>query len=1147
DYAFASCTNMTTAIINFPNNSGMGNNIFYNCKALTTATLNSKIIGSEMFDQCVKLKTLKMTGVEVIEYCAFNGCTLLTSITLPTTVKTIKANAFSSSSFRTINLNDGLETIGDNAFSGCTYLQELKIPEGITVIPSGAFANCVFLTKLYIPSTVTDINLSAFNQCKSLAEIIIDKNNPKYVVVDGVVYTIEDDESRTFFYCPLAWDESERLTVPEGSTSIPAGAFKNNQTIVNVTIPATVTSIGASAFEGCARLRSVTFEEGSVLTSIGDKAFYKCGDLNRLTFTGDTVLQSIGSQAFYSCSDLTGLYFENNTKDISIGNNAFNGATKFTGFFNGSDQANLGNIGTDAFWNCTALEYVRLGQSVSSLARIHYSGYEYNPFYGCTSLKAFEMEGDSNDYCYVNDGVLFLKSYTTNTTTDSAQDLQNVLYCYPYAREAYTYTVPDGTQGIGESAFRYNNTLEEIIFAESVSVIDDFAFDDCARLSKIDGMKMQYINRYAFSDCVRLEEADLSQTTEKTLQSDVFYRCTSLKKAVLPSTVTKVAPYAFYNCYNLTDLNLSDEITFVGSRAFYGCYKWQQAKVPAAISGAIGDYAFYNCDYIESINIPAGVTSIGERAFADLRSLSSLTFEEGISLTSIGECAFMSAPNIKKVVIPEGVTTLGGGVFLSCTALEEVSLPSSLTTMSGSYRLTTDNEYAYGNYARYGSYIFARDKALRRIVINNPKLSVPKYMFFDSGTTPTIYIYSADSEEEGSVKNWASSYSEGCFNPVWVDITKYDTELDPYYSGGSTVEIPVSGHFTVVMDNHENEFTWDYNKDTKTVTIDGTGILSVEYLKNYDNEDDDIILGLFGEGEEEPDTLWSAYYRDEVEHVILSDRITGLGPFTFMNHTALKYVDYGTLTLIGYEAFYGCRALTEFDFKSGLKEIGYEAFYNCNALESVVLPESLETMGNYVFESCHNLKTAEFLGTAQTPSSLKMLPYGSFSNCEKLERLTIGEGVETLTSIYGCTGLTTLNLPVSLTELDLNLEDLTALTTITVTEGSEHFKVIEGCLYGYIDGSWSFIWGRMERETDQGKVLYISENMTGINFPSLALKKNYARVIVEEGNSQYMEVDNAVYSKDGKTLYLVPSLAEGEDGVFNIAPGTKTIGTYAFS
>ncbi|MCR5157045.1 MAG: leucine-rich repeat protein, partial [Butyrivibrio sp.] len=46
---------------------------------------------------------------------------------------------------------------------------------------------------------------------------------------------------------------------------------------------------------------------------------------------------------------------------------------------------------------------------------------------------------------------------------------------------------------------------------------------------------------------------------------------------------------------------------------------------------------------------------------------------------------------------------------------------------------------------------------------------------------------------------------------------------------------------------------------------------------------------------------------------------------------------------------------------------------------------------------------------------------------------------------------------------------------------------------------------------------------------------------------QYMEVDNAVYSKDGKTLYLVPSLAEGEDGVFNIAPGTKTIGTYAFS
>ncbi len=1152
--AFRNCGGITTVTVNFADGATVGNDIFYYCSNLATATVNGKMVSRGMFERCEKLKTLKLNGVETINTGAFKDCRLLTAITLPATVKTIKLEAFAGSYFKTIVLNSGLTTLEESAFKNCTYLTEIKIPQGITTIPANAFSYCTLLKKIYIPASVTSMAVSAFTGCTSLEDIIIDKNNANYVVNNGVVYSIGEGGKLTFFYCPLAWNDAEKLIVPDGTTSIPAYAFKNNETIVTITIPASVTSIGEGAFQGCKRLRIVNVEEGSLLREIGAHAFEDCFDLNRLTFTGDTVLESIGTYAFDGDSDLVGIFFDNNTKEISLGNRAFYGNTKLKGLYNGSGQAPVSDIGLNAFYGCSSLEYLRLGNSVSSIGSI-------STFYGCSSLKAYSMDGDSNDYCYVIDGVLFLKSQDI-TVSGGTFRYTNVLYNYPMDRGEYSYTIPDGTGAIGNSAFQYDNYLENVNFPDSVGAIDDYAFDGARKLTVVTNLKMDYINLYAFRDCVQLLEVDLSDTELRIVQPGTFYRCNALTNAVLPETVVKIGNYGFGYCYNMVSLNLPDTVTSVGEYAFYDCTRWENVKVPAALEGTIGEYAYYYCNKLETMTIPAGVTGIGAGAFYYCYGLKDVTFEEGSQLTSIGEYAFCNCSALTNITVPEGVTYVGGAVFLSCSALEEISLPSTLTSFATT-RLGSGTNDSYNNYAKYGSYLIARDPKLRRVVVKNASQSLPTFFYFDSTRHPEIYIYAeptvpdGDGTKDSAIKTYCRNYSENFYTPTFVELSKYDTDEDPYISGGEApAEKPVEGYFDcTVYDETQrkdvpNRFTWTYTAGTKTLTVTGSGVLDPEKLYHGDDE--------------EAYVLWHNYYNEDIEEVVLDERIIGLGTYAFSNHYALREVTGTKLSYIGphalrncsalvsidlseveeidYMALSYCRALTEVNFGDALRSIGNEAFYSCTGLEEVIIPEGVTTIQSYAFESCSGLVSAS------VPGTVKQIPSGVFSYCSSLTDLTINEGVEIIGSaFYGCISLETLNLPVSLTQFDANLVSLTNLKTINVAEGGEYFKSVDGCLYRNDNGVWTFVWGDMSREIEGEKVFYIKRDMTNVDFTQEYENNDYSKVYVEEGNEVYKVVNNAIYSVDGSVLYFVPGLWSDNDGLFEIAPGTRRIGEYALA
>ena len=207
---------------------------------------------------------------EIGDY-AFNGCTSLTSITIPSSVTSIGNSAFSGCSNLEYNIKDGIKYLGNEtnqylclidventsqstytidencrfiysyAFSRCSSLTSITIGEGVTSIGYRAFYNCYNLTSISIPDSVTSIGEWAFGSCSSLTSI----------------------------------------TIGEGVTSIGSQAFRDCTSLTSVTIPDSVTSIGSQAFYGCTSLTSITIPDS--VTSIGSWAFSGCSSLTSVT------------------------------------------------------------------------------------------------------------------------------------------------------------------------------------------------------------------------------------------------------------------------------------------------------------------------------------------------------------------------------------------------------------------------------------------------------------------------------------------------------------------------------------------------------------------------------------------------------------------------------------------------------------------------------------------------------------------------------------------------------------------------------------------------------------------------------------------------------------------------------------------------
>ena len=361
---------------------------FQKCPSLTTVTFESgsklKTIGggySEAssygaFSDCIKLTAIEIpASVETIGAAAFKGCTSLATVTFESGSKlTTIGGGYHSSSYyyyyygafsdctqlTAIEIPASVVTIGAAAFKGCTSLATVTFESGskLTTIGGGyhsssyyyyyygAFSDCTQLTAIEIPASVVTIKAAAFKGCTSLTTVTFESNS-KLTTIEGG-YSSSSSSSPRYYY----------------------GAFSDCSKLAAIEIPASVVTIGATAFKGCSSLATVTFESGSKLTTIGggyyyyysryyygafsdcsklaaieipasvetiqDCAFSQCTALEKIEFGENSMLKTIGQMAFYECKIIHRVYASNCSLLTSIGNYAFSS----------SDEIYLFEIGT---------------------------------------------------------------------------------------------------------------------------------------------------------------------------------------------------------------------------------------------------------------------------------------------------------------------------------------------------------------------------------------------------------------------------------------------------------------------------------------------------------------------------------------------------------------------------------------------------------------------------------------------------------------------------------------------------------------------------------------------------------------------------------------------------------------------------------
>ena len=258
--------------------------------------------------------------VKGIEETAFSKCSGLTSVTIPNSVTSIGGEAFSGcSSLTTITIPNSVTSIGGFAFYGCSSLTSVIISNSVTSIGKAAFYDCSSLTSVTIPNSVTSIGENAFTGCSSLTSITIPNSvtrigdyafwNCRSLTSVTIPNSVTSIGVYTFYDCRSLTS----VTIPNSVTGIGEYAFDGCSSLTSVTIPNSVTGIGEYAFNGCSGLTSITISNS--VTRINENTFCGCSGLTSITIPNSVT--SIGEYAFYDCSGLTSVTIPNSVTSIS--------------------------------------------------------------------------------------------------------------------------------------------------------------------------------------------------------------------------------------------------------------------------------------------------------------------------------------------------------------------------------------------------------------------------------------------------------------------------------------------------------------------------------------------------------------------------------------------------------------------------------------------------------------------------------------------------------------------------------------------------------------------------------------------------------------------------------------------------------------
>ena len=412
-------------------------------------------------------------------------------------------------------------SIGSDAFYECTSLTSVVIPDSVTSIKQAAFMHCTSLTSITIPDSVTSIGGFVFSGCTSL----------KYNEYDNAYYL--GNKNNLYRWLIEAKNTSiTSVNIHENTKFIGYDAFEYCRSLTSVTIPDSVTSIGSDAFYYCDSLTSVTIPDS--VTTIGSNVFAYCTSLTSVTISNS--LTSIGSSMFKHCDKLTSVTIPDSVTTIS--SSAFLDCTSLTSV---TIPNNVTSIGNYVFDNCTSLKY-------NEYDNAYYLGNKNNPY------------------------VLLIKAKNKSITSVNIHDNTKIIYASAFSGciSLKSITIPDSVNSICDYAFEFCTKLKSVNIPDSVTTIGNRAFSDCDSLNAVYITDLVAWYNISFGsylanplNCANNLYLNGQLVTEvvipegiTSINSSVFYNCTSLMKVTIPNSVTIINTYAFSGCTNLMSVTL---------------------------------------------------------------------------------------------------------------------------------------------------------------------------------------------------------------------------------------------------------------------------------------------------------------------------------------------------------------------------------------------------------------------------------------------------------------------------------------------------------------------------------------------------------------------------------------------------------------
>ena len=724
----------------------IGDNAFYYCHAMNANVEESiilpegvKSIGYQAFYHISNINVNLPNSIETIGDMSFYNANLGGTLTLPSSLKTIGYQAFQNNYYSAIMVNEGLEEIGNDAFYGCSSLGTVFNYSNLDIVAGETTHGYV----AYYASAVYD---SA--QCQNL-------------VFDGSFIILNESGEKTL----LGYNGNDLdIVIPEGITAIGENVFASNTKIRSVVIPYTVTSIGAKAFNSCKGL--VTIEIGANVASIGSDAFTGCDhlydihnrsslsltkgnydygrialnaksidsgmvDINNFIEDDNLIIYSMGEELYlikYYGTDVdieipegvTEICYEAFREQYSIKSVVIPASVKY--------------IGAYAFYNCNKIDSLYFAEG-SQLVEIY-----ARAFYGCYNLGEVILPAHLKR---IDEYAFAISSYDSNRGTHITHLVLN-----------------DELETIKEYAFSYAYYGYELVIPDSVKYIGPFAFQSCYNLTYVElGSGVETIERFAFSGTQVIEIYNKSSLT--IANGDGNYTNGGLGYS---------AEHIYSSSTEQKYVGYDDDFVYYDDGTNYILIEYtgdnKDLVIPTGVTRLYAGFVGVN-ENIESIFIPNTVKTIDGSVFYSLPNLTSITFEEGSILESVGNYAFSSLRDLEELYLPSSLKTIGDHAFSGMSNVDIlVFAPDSQIeyigdrSIDGSYDLivvlpnnainsTTERRFSRGNTSQLADiYFYGTEEDYAALGLENeayyysetePTLTDANYWHFDENGKPVAW------------------------------------------------------------------------------------------------------------------------------------------------------------------------------------------------------------------------------------------------------------------------------------------------------------------------------------------------------------------------------------------------------------------------